>query len=149
MHLDAPRIGTLDSTRFEEVIALLRDAGLPTDDLASTRATDFLVARAGERIAGAVALERQGDAALLRSLVVDPAYRRHGVGSKLVTAAEQRARALGIARLVLLTQTAEAFFARRGYEKIARADAPAALQASHEFATLCPASAVCMRKELT
>ncbi len=147
--LRLPEIGQLEPARFDQVRALLQGAGLPIDDLNATRAPDFIVACDGARVVGAVALERHGDVALLRSLVVDPDYRRHGVGCKLVTAAEQRARALGIAQLVLLTQTAEAFFARRGYEKIARSGAPAAVQSSHEFATLCPASAVCMRKELT
>ncbi len=145
----APVIGPLEPARFEEVRALLRHAGLPVGDLNAARAADFIVACDGARIAGVVALERHGDAALLRSLVVVPDDCRHGLGSALVAAAEQRARELGIAQLVLLTQTAEAFFARRGYDKIARTSAPAAVQSSHEFASLCPASAVCMRKDLT
>ena len=50
----------------------------------------------------------------------------------------------GIGQLVLLTQTAEQFFARRGYAVIAREAAPAAVQHSAEFRSICPASATCM-----
>jgi amino-acid N-acetyltransferase len=49
---------------------------------------------------------------------------------------------------VLLTQTAEVFFANRGYRRIGRADAPQAVQASAEFRSLCPASAVAMSRVL-
>jgi hypothetical protein len=50
---------TLDGVaaeRFDDVCALLLSAGLPTGDLAAARAPDFIVARDGARIVGAVAL---------------------------------------------------------------------------------------------
>jgi amino-acid N-acetyltransferase len=50
---------------------------------------------------------------------------------------------------MLLTQTAEALFAQHGYRRAERASAPAALQASPQFASLCPSSAVFMQKDLT
>ena len=52
----------------------------------------------------------------------------------------------GVADLVLLTTTAAPFFAKRGYTVIERRDAPAPVQHSAEFATICPASATCMLK---
>jgi amino-acid N-acetyltransferase len=47
---------------------------------------------------------------------------------------------------VLLTQTAATYFAARGYAPIPRAQAPAAVQASAEFTSLCPPSSTCMVK---
>jgi arsenate reductase (thioredoxin) len=48
----------------------------------------------------------------------------------------------------LLTETAEIFFARKGYHTVDRKDAPAEIQASSEFSHLCPSSAVLMKKTL-
>ena len=54
----------------------------------------------------------------------------------------------GMDQLVLLTQTAEPFFATRGYAVIAREAAPAAVRRSAEFRSICPASAICMTRQL-
>ena len=61
---------------------------------------------------------------------------------------EARAAARGLPQLVLLTDTATTFFARRGYADIAREQAPVAVQSSTEFRSLCPASARCMTRRL-
>jgi amino-acid N-acetyltransferase len=86
---------------------------------------------------------------LLRSLAVAPAWQGQGLGSALVAHAEQAARQRGIAALYLLTPTAEAFFARRGYVRLPREAAPSVLRQTTEFASLCPASAVCLTRTLT
>jgi amino-acid N-acetyltransferase len=49
----------------------------------------------------------------------------------------------------LLTTTAENFFPKLGFERIPRDEVPASVQASVEFQSACPASAVVMRKRLT
>ncbi len=128
------------------VLALLAQAGLPTADITEAGLCDFIVALDTGTVIGAVGLERHGEHGLLRSLVVAQDWRGRGLGSALVEALEARARALGVRSLVLLTETAAPFFAARGYEGIPRAQAPAALQASREFTTLCPASCTCMKK---
>ncbi len=50
--------------------------------------------------------------------------------------------------LVLLTQTAQAFFEGRGYLPTVRTDLPASIQQTAEFKSLCPANAVCLSKRL-
>jgi amino-acid N-acetyltransferase len=50
--------------------------------------------------------------------------------------------------LVLLTQTAEPFFARLGYSVVDRVYVPDEVKASAEFRSLCPAAATCMTKSL-
>jgi amino-acid N-acetyltransferase len=85
---------------------------------------------------------------LLRSLAVAKAYRRQGLATQLVNKIEEYARSQKVATLYLLTLTAENFFSGRGYKKIDRKAAPAALQETTEFKSLCPQTAVCMKKRL-
>lgn len=133
---------------WSRIVSLLAAAALPTDDLGSASVANFLVATAGADLVGAVAVERHGACGLLRSLVVDPAWRGHGVGRGLVAAAEAGASASGIESLTLLTQTAAPLFRALGYTEIARAEAPAPVQASAEFSHLCPGSSDCLFKKL-
>ncbi|MDE2339333.1 MAG: GNAT family N-acetyltransferase [Gammaproteobacteria bacterium] len=142
-----PLIRAATASDFDALRALLEAAGLPTADLRTSRPA-FLVAAAGRELVGAGALEIHADTALLRSLAVAPAWRGRGLGHQVVKALERQARAAGLHQIVLLTETAEAFFTRLDYRVIDRAQAPPAVQASREFAALCPASAVCLAKTL-
>ena len=54
----------------------------------------------------------------------------------------------GVEAVFLLTTTAEAFFPKFGFEPMLARDVPASVQASVEFRSACPASAVVMRKRL-
>ena len=130
------------------IVELLAANGLPTADVRGDSRPEFLVMRQGRRVIGVVGLERFGAVGLLRSLAVSAEHRRLGLGIALTHALEEHAVRSGLKSLVLLTETAAGFFERRGYHVIARADAPAAVQASTEFRTLCAASAVCMIRKL-
>jgi len=128
------------------IVALLTASGLPTADIASARPL-FFVAWDGSAVVGAGAIQPFGGSALLRSLVVSDADRGSGLGTALLLQLEQRARQSGITEIGLLTQTAKSFFEKHGYRVVERNEVPA-LHGSEEFQTLCPASAVCMRKLL-
>lgn len=108
--------------------------------------TTFMVARNGDRIVAAGALERHGSDALLRSLVVAPEVRSSGIGSGIVAALERLADESGVAGVYLLTDTAARFFAQRGYPRIGRDDAPDAVQASVEWSVACDRSATPMAR---
>lgn len=125
--------------------ALLSDSGLPLDGLMEVP-TRLVVARHGERVVGAGALEHHGTAGLIRSVVVSPEVRASGIGSGIVAALEQTADEDGLSGTYLLTDTAEAFFARRGYRRIGRGDAPDAVKASVEWAEACGQSAIPMAR---
>ena len=127
--------------------ALLESVGLPTSDLASARPEVVAIREQGNLVA-AGALQRFGSAALLRSVVVSHDRRGKGLGCAIVAELERLARETRIARLILLTQTAAKFFAERGYQVIERSAAPADLQESEQFRSLCPSSATCMAKRL-
>jgi ribosomal protein S18 acetylase RimI-like enzyme len=54
--------------------------------------------------------------AQIRYMAVEVDYRRSGLGTRLLTALEHRARALGAARIVLdARETALGFYRKRGY----------------------------------
>lgn len=137
--------GTHDADRIR---SLLERSDLPTSDLETARPL-FVVAVGADRIIGAGALQRFGPTALLRSVVVESDSRGTGVGAALVKELERHATALGITALVLLTETAQAFFERQGYRIIERSAVPTEVQQCAEFRSLCPASATCMKKALT
>ena len=129
------------------VEALLSEAGLPLEGAAEAL-TDGVVARDGEAIVGAAAVERFGTSGLLRSVVVAPARRGTGLGRRLVDEAERLARDAGIRDLYLLTETAVDWFPRLGYEPVERAEAAAAVGESIEFTTVCRDTGVPMRRRL-
>ena len=129
--------------------ALLAEAELPTADLADSSPIRFWLIREHGTLLGTVALERYDDVAMLGSLAVRPSRRGTGLGLALLEAAEQQATDAGIHTLCLLTTTAATLFARHGYERIERTDIPAEARQSEEFRSLCPASAICMIKQLS
>jgi amino-acid N-acetyltransferase len=146
------RIRSATPHDLEGICALLNSAQLPTVGV-ERHVADFLVMQREEgaphdEIIAAIGIERYGDAALLRSMVVHEAARGTGIGTELVHALEQRATQHAVHTLVLLTTTADRWFATLGYQPITRDDVPVALLESAEFRGACPASAVVMRKRL-
>ncbi|MBO6577081.1 MAG: GNAT family N-acetyltransferase [Rhodothermales bacterium] len=127
--LKASRLMALDTTR-EDTISLA--ASMPESG-----------------VVGCAAVEKYGENGLLRSVAVLPDRRGQHLGEYLVTAAEAESVEAGIDALYLLTETAEAFFDRLGYDVVDRTDVPEAVLASDQFAKLCPSSAVAMRRRLT
>jgi amino-acid N-acetyltransferase len=132
---------------FEAIVQLLRDNQLPIDGLRDHLATTLL-ARDQDAIVGSAALEVYEDGALLRSVAVSRDRRNSGLGRMLTEAAIALARTHRVPALYLLTDTAEQYFPRFGFERIARGDVPAGVQRSVEFTSVCPVSAIVMRKSL-
>ena len=143
----APTIRPAAPAEEAAVRALLAASGLPSADV-SFGAQEFLVALQGARLVGCVGLAPSGADGFLRSLAVAAELRGQGLGDALHRRALELARRRGVQTLYLLTATAEAFFASRGYARVAREDVPAAVRASLQFAGLCPSSAACLRRSL-
>jgi amino-acid N-acetyltransferase len=133
---------------YLSVATLLEAQGLPASDLTEAHLEHFFFTGTDDAPSALVGLEIYGEAALLRSLVVSSAARTQGLGSALVLHAEEYAAALDVRSIYLLTTTAETYFERRGYQRIDRAQAPASIQSTSEFASLCPASSAFMIKRL-
>lgn len=136
-----------EEAAWPAIEALLVEAGLPLDGARGAFSLG-VVAREGEQIVGAAAVESYGSIGLLRSVVVRPDRRGTGLGAALVDAAEARARAAGIAELYLLTDSAERFFGHRGYAARSRSAAPAPIADSVEFRVACADTAVLMARAL-
>lgn len=132
---------------YEAVVRLLRAADLPTAGL-QPALSDFLVAEDGGRLVGVIGLEVYGDAALLRSAVVDTDRRGTGLGRDLVSGLLDHAGRRGVRDVYLLTTTAERYFPRFGFTRVSRDAVAPAVRASEEFRGACPDSAVAMRKVL-
>lgn len=142
----AIRSATATATDFEAVKRLLTAADLPIDGLDEQFGEGYAIAESDGIAIGAEGIEVYGDAGLLRSAVVDPAWRGRGVGDALTRDRLAWAAQRGLREVWLLTTTAADYFPRHGFERAERAAAPAPMQKSREFAEACPASAVVMRR---
>jgi amino-acid N-acetyltransferase len=140
-------IGRASGSDIPAVEGLLSAAGLPLEGAAEALATG-VVARDGGAVVAAAAVERYGEAGLLRSVVVAPDRRGAGIGHAIVAAAEDLARAEGVRELYLLTETAIDWFPRLGYEVVDRAAAASVVGESIEFTTVCRDTGVPMRRRL-
>ena len=143
------RLRAATSADRDAVLAMLRGVNLPTEGVEDHFPAGYRVAEAGGRVIGMGGLERYGEYGLLRSLAVDSKWRGRGIGKALTSGLVERARADGLKAVYLLTGTAEAYLSRLGFDKVERDDAPEGIRASKEFAGICPASAVCMRRALS
>lgn len=133
------------ATPDEEALvrALVRDAGLPLDGL-DTAALVLVATDEDARLMGTAALEQHdngtGAVFLLRSVAVTPTGRGLGVGTALTEAALAYADAHA-APVALLTETADGYFPRFGFDPVGRDALPDALHGSVELQGACPVTA--------
>lgn len=132
----------------ESIVSLLNSAALPYEDLAGATKVRFIVAMRRAQLIGCIGIEMTGCHALLRSFAVLETERGAGIGGQLLNGAELLCRQHGIIATHLLTLTAEQFFARRGYTRTSRDDAPPGIGSTWEFASICPTSSALMMKML-
>jgi amino-acid N-acetyltransferase len=130
-----------------EVKALLSTSDLPIDDL-DDPSIALYGAFEGGRLLGVVGLQVLAGAGLLRSLAVDSSVRDRGLGARLCERVLREAQERELVELWLLTTSARDYFARRGFEAVPRDQAPSAVRATAQFTSLCPATAVVMRRSL-
>ena len=131
----------------EPIRALLQAHKLPVDDVESHLGS-AVVARLRGEIVGSAALEVYPDGVLLRSVVVSPELKGQGLGRRLTEAMINLAQTLRTPALYLLTTTAQTYFPAFGFEEINRSAVPTSVQASVEFTSACPSTAIVMRKLL-
>ncbi len=132
---------------YNEVVELLSESGLPYQDL-PVDLSDFVVAVEDNALVGVAGIEIYDENALLRSVAVKQQRRSQGIANALINCIEQNARVKNVSALYLLTETAEGYFAEKGFEKIDRNNVPAAVKRSSEFSHVCPQSAIAMVKYL-
>lgn len=128
----------------DAIRSLLEKSELPTESL-GRNTTEFFVAESASRIVGVAGFEFYGRDALLRSVAISADLQNKGIGSRMVDWMLAQAKTRGTKRIVLLTDTAQKFFERKGFEVTNRsAIHNEAMTSSSEFTDACPVSAVCM-----
>lgn len=128
--------------------AALAAAGLPTDDLAEPGRVFFAYSTLSGRTVGYAGLELYGADAFLRSLVVLPEARGQGYGGAILARQCRRAFDLGARRAWTLTTTVADWLETKGFARIDRAEAPAAILATRQARSLCPASAALLTRKI-
>lgn len=131
-----------------EIATMLHAGGLMSG-AARERLGRTLVAEVDRKPIGTAAWEPLGgDRALLRSVAVHPERRSGGVGTVVIAAALRHAYAQGIREAWLATETAEAFFARRGFQRVDRDQAPEVVIEHPQVQRECSVTAAVMRATL-
>jgi amino-acid N-acetyltransferase len=138
-------IAVTDEER-QQAIQLLQQHKLPVADLDEEKLLYLL--KDGEKAIGTAGLEIFEDCALLRSVSVVKEEQGKGYGKFLNEAIENYAKESGITCMYLLTTTARNFFDKQGYCKINREETPELIKQTAEFTSLCPSSAVVMKKRI-
>ncbi|MDQ7041225.1 MAG: GNAT family N-acetyltransferase [Rhodothermus sp.] len=139
-----PELGPAHPHEAVQLQQLLRRCGL-LDTGVPEQLDRVLVAREGARVIGMALLERYGADGLLRSVAVDPAWQRQGIGRRLVEAMLLRARQEGLRQVFLLTETARGFFEQLGFVPVPRTAVPPTLRAAPQFSWPVCASCQVMR----
>jgi len=141
-----PLLRDATSSDLSAIRRLLQDAQLPLDGLDDC-ARLWVLDEEGQ-VVGAVGFELHGQAALLRSLVVDSSWRGRGLGLQLVQNGVKMARQSGAKSIHGLTTTIPDLLARLGWTEVPRSKLPADLAASRELQGACPATARAFSLEL-
>jgi len=127
---------------------LLDSAGLPSSDLTDAMLEHFFFIGAPSKPIALVGLEVFEKVGLIRSLVVAPGARSNGAAWALLGHAERYSSSRGVRELYLLTTTADNYFERHGYSRIARDAVPDSIRSTKEFAAICPATSTIMVKAI-
>jgi N-acetylglutamate synthase-like GNAT family acetyltransferase len=123
---------------------LLETVNLPVESVDSG-ATTFYIAEENSIVIGIAGFEFYGKDVLLRSVAVPPELQKQGIGEHIVDLMISIARDRHINRVVLLTETAERFFSKKGFKVVDRSSIDnVSMKQSSEFTFACPTSAVCM-----
>ena len=125
------------------VLAVLREADLPSAGIGDDTVRLFLADADGERV-GVGGFEDYGGTGLLRSIAIEPGARGQGYGTALVETLEAEAGVAGIENLLLLTTDAGPFFESLGYEPAEWSVVPD----SSALSAVCPDTATCLSKRL-
>jgi arsenate reductase len=128
--------------------AALAAEGLPMDDLAEAGRTFYTFSTLDGVTVGYGGLELLGEHVLLRSIAVLPAFRGKGLGRNIVPLLLYRAYREGARTAWLLTDTAAPFFEKIGFKVVDRQAAPAAILATRQAASLCPANAPLLSRSI-
>jgi GNAT superfamily N-acetyltransferase len=128
---DAEAIARLvnDAFRLERLIFTTEDRTNPDDVRSMLSKGEFLLGEDGAALVGCVYVEPRGERGYIGLLSVEPSRRRSGLGTRLMTAAEDRCRAAGARgvdiQMVNLRKELTDYYRRLGYVETGTAPFPA------------------------
>ena len=138
---EAMKIRDRHDSDFEQVRALLENAGLPIKGIDRTRGW---VAEEDGQVISHIAIEETPDAVVLRSLATVPTAQGRGFARTLLDLAEHHA---GSRAILLRTKTVGPWVLRRGYVPAEPDQIPQSVRATSEFeGSLCSGFPVYMKK---
>jgi amino-acid N-acetyltransferase len=145
------KIEGANDSDLEEIYSLLKLVKLPIEGVKEIINNFLLLIRVideKEEIVGCIGLEIFKQYALLRSAAIHPDHQGKNYGKQLTLAIVAYAKLVGVQQLFLLTDTAEKFFEKFGFNKIDRTQVPDLVKTSIEFESLCDESATVMTLHL-
>jgi amino-acid N-acetyltransferase len=137
-----------ETNDFQEINQLLISNNLPVIELNCVNSSYFKAINEQDRIVGAIGIEIYGRYGLLRSLVVEPECRNQGIANHLVEKLNDHAKSINIDTLFLLTTTADKYFEKKEFLRIDRDEVPDEVKQSSEFKSICPVSAIVLKKQV-
>lgn len=129
-----------------DLIEFLQNANLLTSDLPSDL-SGFILAFDGEKIVGSAGMELLKNRGLLRSVAVAETHRNQQLGQQLFTAALDHARSHQVREVFLITNNADQYFAKNGFQPVDRSAVPDEISQTAQFSSLCPSTAIVMKLE--
>ena len=143
INIENALIVNVTTNEISNIESILKEVNLPTEEILP-HINNFLLLKVKKMNIGTIGLEIYETIAILRSFAVRPDYQGKGVGLLLFDKVIELARNKNIAELYLLTETAEKFFKKNGFEVFPRANVPDRLKSTFEFITPRCSEAVCM-----
>ena len=133
----------LNASHLPDIETLLQKCDLPFEDC-KEQLDNFYGITSGNDLIAIGALQIEGPVALLRSVAVREENRGRGLAVRLTQHLLEAARTNGVRDIYLLTESAEHYFTRFGFQAVERNSVPAYVQSTRQFESLCPASAQAM-----
>jgi len=129
---------------LNEIELLLRRNQLPFEDCVE-HLNNFIGVKVRNRLVAVGGYQLVGHYALLRSCAVTSDYKGKGIGAEIVKQLLTRLKSLGIDQVYLLTESAECYFERFGFQTIERDLVPNVIRSTKQFDSLCPSTASVMQ----
>ncbi len=120
---------------------------LPISDLPASL-NGFFQAMAEDAMVGAAGMEQWEGVGLLRSVVVAASHRNQHIARQLTDAVLSHARKAQVREMYLITNTADRYFEKYGFQRVERTEVPPPIAQTEQFSGLCPSSAVVMKLTL-
>lgn len=140
---------TIQDGPSPQAVDLIAGSGLVTADITHHPRSRYIEVRSPDgTVVGIGGLEIHAGGGLVRSVAVDDRHRSFGLGTSILIALVAHAAEAGLQDIFLLTEDAAGFFARHGFQPMAREDVPEWVQATPQYAELCADSAVIMHRPL-